>query len=179
MAEAAGRQTPDQSKSRSNSLLRDVGSLVWSTAQSQSISSIARDVPTPDLNVALYATRKLTTQSRQLISRIGSASISSKQRMTSAAWHIGRREVDCSLEQVIHFQDHLDAPRPPESKGTAPFLDDPISSKIGRSDDRRADPSIANICLDHEGGIDSLVAAVEALEKGSNTHARLRLLIHS
>ena len=62
------------------------------------------------------------------------------------------------------------------------LLDDPIPSKIARQGDRRADLlSIVSTCLDYEGGIDSLVTAVEAREKNSvhmpRVHERARALL--
>ena len=48
------------------------------------------------------------------------------------------------------------------------LLDDPIPSKVERQDTARADlVSIVLACLDHEGGIEGLVAAVEARERNS------------
>ena len=48
------------------------------------------------------------------------------------------------------------------------LLDERISGKITRQDDRKADLlSIVSTCLSYEGGIDSLVEVVEAREKGS------------
>lgn len=62
------------------------------------------------------------------------------------------------------------------------LLDDPIPSKIKRHDDRRADLlSIVSTCLDHEGGIESLVEAVAAREKNSihmpQVHERANALL--
>ena len=55
------------------------------------------------------------------------------------------------------------------------LLDDPIPSKAPRHDDRGADVlSIVSTCLEYEGGIDSLVTAVEAREGNAVTMPRVR-----
>ncbi len=55
------------------------------------------------------------------------------------------------------------------------LLDDPIPSKIERQAALKTDLSnIVSTCLDHEGGIEALVTAVEAREKGSLYFPRVR-----
>jgi hypothetical protein len=60
------------------------------------------------------------------------------------------------------------------------LLDDPIPSMIARRDDRKADLlSIVSTCTSYEGGIESLVEAVEAREKNSVHMLRVRALAQS